>query len=181
MAKTTITEALAELKTIEKRIEKKRQFVMNFIGRLAMNRDPLEKEGGAVEAVRAERQAIDDLHQRTINIRRAIQRANDANLIIVEGDSRSIADWLVWRREVAPHKKTFLDTLRQGINNARSQAKTKDAKLVESAGDATGALDVIVHVSERELAEQIEKMETVMGTLDGQLSLKNATITIDVD
>lgn len=180
MAQTTITEALAELKTIAKRIEKKRQFVKGYIGRLAMNRDPLEKEGGAVEAVRAERQAINDLHQRTISIRRAIQHANDGTNIAINGHHRSIADWLVWRREVAPSQKSLLEELRQGINNARNQAKSKDAKVVESAGDATGALDVIVHISERELAEQIEEMETVLGTLDGQLSLKNATITIEV-
>lgn len=177
--KTTITEALAELKTIDKRVEKKVQFVKDNLGRFAMNRDALEKEGGSPEVVRAERQAINDLQERTVAIRRAIAKANESEVILVNGASRSIADWLVWRREVAPKRKAFLDQIRDGIARARSQAKQKDSRVVEAAENAN-ATDVVIHVSEKQLAEEIETMETILGALDGQLSLKNATVTIDV-
>ena len=39
---------------------------------------------------------------------------------------------------------------------------------------------LIVNVNERELAEKIENLENILGTLDGQLSRKNATIMIDL-
>lgn len=180
MAQTTITEALAELKTIAKRIEKKKEFVLTYLARVEAIKDPLEREGGSVQKVAAERQAIRDLQERTIAIRRAIQSANESNAISVNGDSRSIADWLVWRREVAPGQKELLEKIRAGVNHARGQAQKRGTRLVESSADAQAPEDVVINVSESELASQIEKMETVLGTLDGQLSLKNATVTVEV-
>lgn len=40
--------------------------------------------------------------------------------------------------------------------------------------------DIRVNVSENDLAKDLEQMETILGTLDGQLSLKNATVVIEV-
>jgi hypothetical protein len=40
--------------------------------------------------------------------------------------------------------------------------------------------DIVVNVDEQKLAEDSERMEEVLGTLDGLLSLKNATVTIEV-
>jgi len=40
--------------------------------------------------------------------------------------------------------------------------------------------DYVVNINEKELSEKIENIETVMGTLDGKLSLANATILIEV-
>lgn len=177
---TTITEALAELKTIQKRIDKKRQFVLSYLGRQEAARDPLEKDGGSVASIKAERQSISDLQERTVRIRRAIQLANEGTQIVIEGESRTIADWLVWRREVAPKLQEFLGQIRGGIENARSQAKKRDVRVVE-AGQQADFNDIIINVSEAELASDIERIEVVLGTLDGQLSLKNATITISVD
>lgn len=102
MPQMTITEALADLKTIAKRIEKKCDFILASLARPEGARDPLEKEGGAEKRVAEERQAIHDLQEYMIKVRRAIQKANESTSITVEGESRSIADWLVWRREVAP-------------------------------------------------------------------------------
>lgn len=179
MPATTITEALAELKTILKRIEKKRDFVVSALARPEGARDPLEREGGGVQRVAQERQAIKDLHDRTIRIRRAIQTANEANNITVEGETRSIADWLVWRREVAPEQKKLLEAIRAQINYARQEAKKRDSKVIGPGESTTNFQDIVVNVSESDLAKDIEHMETVLGTLDGQLSLKNATITIE--
>lgn len=47
----TITEALAEITTIGKRIAKKQEFIINHLGRISMVRDPLEKDGGATAVV----------------------------------------------------------------------------------------------------------------------------------
>lgn len=176
----TITEALAELKTIGKRIEKKRQFIVQNIGRFEMNKDPLERDGGSVDAVKREIQAANDLHERMVLIRRSIQTANADTTITVEGVTRSIADWLVWRREVAPEVKGFQAALRNGIANIRGEAKKRDSRVVDNAADAKDGKDVIIHISESKLADEMEHLETVLGTLDGQLSLKNATIVIPV-
>jgi hypothetical protein len=179
MAQVTITEALAELKTIDKRIEKKREFVLSYLLRQEMFKDPLEKDGGSVSAIKRELQAIRDLEERKIAIRRAIQQANERNTVAVGRQTRSIADWLVWRREAAPVQQKFLANLRAKIEQARQEATRRGAGLSQSP-EAAKPNDVIVNVNEQELAQHIEDLEEVLGKLDGQLSLKNATLLVDV-
>lgn len=173
----TITEALAEIKTIGKRLEKKRQSVMQYMARMDQARDPLEKEGGSQEFVRRERQAMRDLEERVVMLRRAIQRANDEEQISVEGKTRSIADWLVWRRDVAPGTKQTLERMRSALDQIRKNTVQKGARMLAEGGEGKPN-DVVVNINEKELAAELEEMEQILGTLDGQLSLKNATVLV---
>lgn len=175
---TTITEALAELKTLAKRIEKKQEHILANLGRQEKFKDPLAGDGGSAQMIIRERQAIGDLEKRAIAIRNAIQLANRENSITVEGDERSIQDWLCWRRDVAPGSARFLGSMQAAVRRIRDQAQ-KSGLTVNPDKDAKPE-DVIINVNEAELAASIEKMEKVLGTLDGLLSLKNATITIEV-
>lgn len=177
---TTITEALAEIKTIGKRLESKRQFVTQFVFRQDTLRDPLQNQGGSVAAIAAERQSIADLETRIVRIRAAIQQANRDTTITIGKDTRSIADWLVWRREVAPGIKAFTTGLRNGINNVRAQAIQKGVATRAATAPEVASNDVVINVDEKALADEIEALETTLGTLDGQLSLKNATTVITV-
>lgn len=174
---TTVTEALAELKTIDKRLDKKREFVGRNLFRPEQLKDPLQADGGSVEVIRRELQAIDDLEQRKVAIRRAIRVANDTNNITINGVTRPIADWLAWRRDVLPRRKLFLSQLTQTIEAQRRQALSKGSKVVPQ--EEAKPTDIVVNVAEGDLAKSAESLEEVEGTLDGLLSLKNATITID--
>lgn len=177
----TITEALAEIKTIDKRINKKRGAMAQYIGRQEGVKDPLEKEGGSINYIQTERQSIADLENRIITLRRGIQRANDETQIPIEGVSRSISEWLIWRRDIAPSQKKWLVSLRDGINNLRENAKRQGNAAVSAtaiAGTELQPTDFIINVDEAALNKEIEQMENILGQLDGQLSLKNATITI---
>ena len=179
MVQTTITEALAELKTIDKRIEKKREFILSYLLRQEIFKDPLEKEGGSVSAIRRELQSIHDLEERRIGIRRAIQLANQTTMVTVGKQTRSIADWLVWRREVAPRQTQFLASIRMKIEQSRQEAVRRGAGLASNTETARPS-DVIVNINEQDRAREIEAMEEALGQLDGLLSLKNATIIIEV-
>lgn len=174
----TITEALAEIKTLNKRLEKKRAFVLSFLCRQDAIRDPLAKDGGSPLVISAERQSISDLEARIVTLRREIQRANEFESASVGGMTKTIANWLVWRREVAPAQRTFLNSLRQNIENVRTQAKRQGSTVVPAGTAAAQPTDVIVNVDERTLAVEIESLEQTLGDLDGVLSLKNATVTL---
>lgn len=174
----TITEALAEIKTVQKRIEKKREFVLGFLARQDGIKDPLEKDGGSFQAIVRERQAIADLEGRIIAIRRGIQRANDTTTITINGAERSIADWLAWRRDVAPGYQQFLGRIRQQINGVRDQARKQGVNMVFATAQAEKPQDFVVNINEQDLAAEIERIEDTLGQLDGQLSLKNATVQI---
>lgn len=174
----TITEALAEIKTIHKRMAKKREFCGQYLARQDGIKDPLEKDGGSFSAIVRERQAIADLEKRIVTLRRGIQTANEATIVTINSVSLTIADWLVWRRDVAPGRKEFLDNLRATLNRVRGEARKQGANMVSAGAQAEKPTDFIVNINEQELAAEIEKLEDTLGQLDGQLSLKNATVQI---
>ena len=145
----TITEGLAEIKTIGKRLEKKRQFVSGYLFRQEMVKDPLEKDGGSVTAIKRERQGISDLEGRIIGIRRAIQKANTETLINLSSVSKSIADWLVWRREVAPGHQEFLSDLRARINQVRQETHKKGLGMVTASEAAQKPDELRADISRR--------------------------------
>ena len=175
----TITEGLAEVKTIGARIAKRQEAVGRYLARDARMRDPLEAEGGSVEFVRRERQAIMDLGQRLVAIRTAIQRANLTTTLTVGNRTDTVSAWLNWRREVSAGQRAFLNQLAGTFTQARAQAGKQGARVATDAADAKPG-DIIVALSEVDLAREIEEIETVLGELDGKLSLLNATTTIDV-
>ena len=174
----TITEALAEIKTINKRLEKKREFVSQFLWRQERIKDPLEKDGGSQETIKRERQAINDLEERVIKIRRAIQQANDATTVTILEVSRTVSEWLTWRREIAQNQQKFLAVLRTGIYNMRQEAQKKGLNIAQNKETISSDNDIVVNINEQELAKNIERLEEMLGTLDGQLSLKNATVLL---
>lgn len=176
----TITEGLAEIKTINKRIEKKRQSVMDYLVRQDLVKDPLEAQGGSRKFVTEERQAIGDLLRRIIQIRAAIQRANATTMISVVGEEKSIADWLVWRRECSTGHKSFLDRLRSTFVQARTAAQQKGVAVRTTDQTEGKPTDILVNLDEAALVAETERLEEVLGTLDGILSLKNATVMIEV-
>ena len=173
----TITEALAEVPTIAKKVSKKQQFVQDFLSRPAAVRDPHEKDGGSAELIRRELQAIADLEQRLIAIRSGIAQSNAVTKITIGATIRTVADWLTWRREVAPVQQMRLNGMANTLRTLRNKAQQQGVKVAENP---EGFTDYIININERDLADQIEALETTLGALDGQLSLKNATTTIDL-
>jgi hypothetical protein len=171
----TITEALAEVPTIGKRIAKKQQFVQDFLARQAIVRDPHEKSGGSAELIKREMQGISDLEQRLISIRSGIARSNAATTITIGAGTRTITDWLTWRREIAEGQRTRMNSMAGMLRQLRAKAQQSNGKVGENVD---GPTDYVININERDLADQIEALETTLGVLDGQLSLKNATTLI---
>lgn len=174
----TITEALAEVKLIDHKMEKKHRFVLNHLVRSVQRIDPLEDKGGSVKVIKQEMQAIGDLSERLVSIRRAISQANQENTIEVNGRSRTIADWLTWRRDVYPREAAHFNNLAKKIVNERQSLGSMHQRL-QAAQEITGE-DMIVHLDEKDLIDQIEALEETNDRLDGLLSLKNAQILVRV-
>jgi hypothetical protein len=175
--KLTITEALAEIKTITKRLEKKRQFVASYLLRAEAAKDPLEKDGGTPLVLARESQAIVDLETRIVAIRTGIQQANHRIAVTVSGQTKMLAEWLTWRKEVAPGRQSFLDLQRRTIVANRQNFQKQ---LNANPDDIGLKMGIAVQVDEGALAKDAETIETILGALDGQLSLKNATEFIEL-
>jgi len=173
MEKMTITEALAEIKTIGKRIEKKQEFVNQYLVRPENMRDPLDKEGGSEVKIRDAVQGITDLYKRWVALRLAIQKVNYEVVVMVGSEGMTIAQWLIWRREVAQGVKKFWDSMAQQVV-AKSQFQ------FTNAGGVRETWNPIVSYPASAITEEREKLEQILGDLDGQLSLKNATTFIEI-
>jgi hypothetical protein len=180
MPDITITEALAEIAIIDKRLEKKRQDVLPYVARLDMVRDPFEREGGSAEFIAQQRQSFTDLLQRKIRLRAAIAKAN-AETFLPGLEGMSVADWLVWKREGYEVQHAMLSGLLAKVRSARMEAQRQGTSLLAGPVESARPNDIIVNINERELVEELEALEEMHGKLDGLLSLKNATTVITVD
>jgi hypothetical protein len=167
---TTITEALAEIKTISKRVETKREFVQRHIARPRQVVDPLEGEGGSEKAVKESLQSLGDLAERITELRTGIHKANLKTRLTVNGHTRTIQEWLAWRKETAPLVRLVYQGLVRGIEQLRTQF-VRDNPTLEKG-------DIITTYPEKEMADKLEDIETTLGELDGALSLANATTDI---
>jgi len=167
-----ITEGLAELKTVAARIAKKRQFVTSHLMREADRLDPLDRQGGSINVVKQELQGIRDLEERVVAIRSAINRANSSTKVTAGGVTRTIEQWLVWRREVSRGQVEFLGTVKKAIDMARQRDPYN-----RGSKDEPGFL---VNLDEQKLGQDMEQLVSVLGELDGQLSVANATTEMDL-
>src|SRR3989304_719743 len=129
---TTITEALAELKTLKARIAKKREHVQQYILRDGRVVDPLEKDGGSRKYVTEGLQAISDMEARYIRIRNVIQVTNLITILTLGDRTLPITDWLNWRRDISSESISYLQHIPNAIARARRDLSTALAK-VENA------------------------------------------------
>lgn len=179
----TITEALAELKIINKRIATKRQFIQQNAVRHAIIVDPFEGESSTQrDRVTAELQAIGDLITRYLFIRQSISIANHATELTIGTVTRTVATWLVYRREQADGALLLMKQMQQAAVNMRNEIAQKLGQQPNPSGIAPDIKrwQVQVNFDEGALASAIEAADDVMGRLDGLLSLHNATVKIKV-
>jgi len=174
----TITEALSEINLINKKIEKKQNTVMTNLVRFEHSEDLFKKLGGSEAFVATELQSIRDLRTRLVMIRSGIAKANQETSITVGKNTRSIFDWLAWRREVSTTELDFnknvyntVTTHQKDLENNPRVVKSEDGKPVELA-------KAHYHVDASAFLKESEYLVEVLEKLDGQLSLKNATVTI---
>lgn len=176
----TITEALAELKTLKARVEKKQQFVLENVVRPGVMVDPMAKEGGQEARVTQERQAVRDILKRMEAIRLSIMRKNLETELEVLGEKRSVQGWLTWRRDIQPLVVSFTKAIADRVRQARQPGMWKQVNFQSNEDLQKFLAAVVVNVSELEVQKDWERMEEIMGTLDGKLSLHNATNMIEV-
>ncbi len=178
MRELSILEALAEIKLIQNKINKKRAFISENLVRPASRVDPLvdDKGNSSPRMVAESLQAIHDLEENVVAIRQAINTANQKNVMAVGNTTRTVAEWLTWKRDVLPERRAFLEQLSKRIYVVRNQqagAKMMGNQLVPGE-------DVIVHLVEADLAKDIEGIQEIADKLDGLLSLNDARILIQV-
>ncbi len=175
-----LTQLLQQTKTLENRIQKKHEFIVTHLIRPAIMMDPLQEDGGQRELIKRELQAIKDLEERVVEVKRAIHAANLYEMLTVDKETRTVHDWLVWRNDVMNPRTQRIRDMLQKIGAYRTKADQARAKVVEDTKDSDKH-DLLVNLSERSLTVELEHIETVNGELDSALSIFNATHDVDIE
>lgn len=173
----TITEALAEINLIKKKIDDAEVGIRTMLVRASHVPDFYQEHGGAALMITKTQQSIRDLRTRFLSIRSGISKANIENQISVNGETKTIFDWLTWKREIyQPLEKA----LKEQIHTLKQSAE-KEAARPEVWKDQDGRTQLVSYVRNADLKtleDEYNRIVEVYGKLDGQLSLKNATIVI---
>jgi hypothetical protein len=181
MPKMTITEALAEIKLINSKLEKKRTRVLSHLVRRTDQDDPLKAEGGSVNFIASEIQAIVALESNIIAIRAAIMSANLHHSAEVMGKTKTLFEWLVWKREVVENIKKFYDSI---YKNAKFEVeKSRANPSVKMKPDQNTIPELVLvepNLNYMEFSKKHEEVCDMLAKLDGILSLKNATIVVEI-
>jgi hypothetical protein len=179
MAKMTITEALSEVNLVKKKIEHKKKEVLGLLVKPQHAKDLYAEEGGTKIHVSKELQSIGDLEIRLVKLRSAISLANIEHDITIGEFTRPIHDWLTWKREISKDQMAFINTIVSTVKTTLDRSNAQP----QCYEDTEGKKHIVVIESMIDYPEMIrhqEKLATIFENLDGQLSLKNATIVINV-
>lgn len=169
--KMTITEAMAELKLIDKKIQKKSDFILSNISSSDIVPDSLEGKGK--ERIKSEFKSISDLNKEYINIKKAINIANSENNVTINNNTMTIQEWLNWKAYVYEREISLLNNTISLLNKKTEPRAYKDE-------DGNSKFEVITYnVDDEYISKEIETIMDSYERLDGQLSLKNATIVIE--
>lgn len=176
--KITITEALSELNLIKKKVQKKRINVLNNVIRAKHVKDTLESEGGSKEFIKREAQGVEDLNNRFIKLKGAIAKANVETLITVNGKTATIHDWLIWKRDIAKEQITFTTDVGGGVKKHFDQVQ-RQPQIYKDSEEKTHLVEYEANIDYGEYLKITENLQDTLDKLDGQLSLKNATIVVE--
>lgn len=177
-----ITEAMAEIKLFAKKIASQRDFVIRNLKREDRIRDPFEKDSTTQEAmVKAALQSISDNEKNIVAYRFAITKANMEKVVELEGMSMTVAEWLIWRREVMPLRKQLLGTLANQIANIGVEQQAAVRRVFPGRDtEQITPTNFIINVSDKWLISEIEKLDAIEQRLDGQLSMLNANVEVQL-
>jgi len=175
----TITEALSEINLIQKKISAKQEIVSGNLTRFEKTPDPFAKEGGSEKYIQSEIQSIEDLYKRWVTIRSAIAKANTVHTITIGEKTMTINEWLNWKREVATAQKLFFHKVHYQTKQALDANASRPSVYKDDDGKNI-IVNLLSNVDYPEFVKKEHEIIEILERLDGQLSLKNATITIDI-
>lgn len=176
LQKITITEALAEIKLITKKLESKGKFVTTNLTRYKHVPD---KIGDSEKKLNEEMQSINDLYKRMVKIRNVISKANLANTIKIADEEMPITDWLSWKREVAQGQKILYLNIQSTLKREIDKVEMSPQGYKDADGN-NKFFELVCNLSYPEYVTKTQEVQEKLDKLDGLLSLKNATIVVEV-
>jgi hypothetical protein len=179
MQKITITEGLSEINLIKKKVQDKHIKILGMLFQVSHLPDPFAQDGGSSKVIASEIQSVNDLYRKLAAIRAAISTANLTNVITIMDLTLSIHDWLIWKREISKSSIEFIERLCRDVKN-HLDAAARSPQVYKDQDQVVQIVKTTINVDYPWCLKNLEQSKDILGKLDGQLSLKNATILIEV-
>lgn len=154
----TITEALARIVLIDKKIRSKQDKILRYLAIPENMKDPL---GDSKKEIEAELQSINDLLKEKVKIRKLIIQSNLETDLTINGKTMPVQGWLIWRRDILPVLKEFYVSVLNRADAVRNNKRPDDK--------------YIINVDELKINNDLTEIISLDEELDGMLSLNNAT------
>ncbi len=170
----TLTEALAAYKLTLKKIDDKTRTISHYTVRDERLVDPLTKSGSTSEKyIATERQAITDLTKYAISLKAAIAARNKEVMVNMGALGKmTLEEAIIWRRDIYPK----ITSLHNGmLTQAR---KARDGAITTRPDQQVP--NIVVNFDEKEVMEALTQYQDAHDKMDTQLSILNATTTVEV-
>lgn len=171
----TITEALKEIKFLEKKINDKAQKLRAACCEMDYSGQPFtygdESEQRAV--VNGLQQSIVDMTNEIERLSISVNKTNLETNVSVNGKERSIASWILRRRKLCSLEVRAWNSLTD--NGLKPQAQSIKNENGESVAVVTNPKKFY---DEKKKNEVIESLENEANEIDGKLEVVNATTTL---
>jgi hypothetical protein len=168
-----IIEALKELSLLEKRIQKNIELVQVYSSELCING---AITFGTVDSQKTEvsslLQSVRDLVARRGRIRRALAITNATVTVTIDGDERTITEWIEFRQKGAQ----FIINSLGALNEVNAQRKLQVA-----GGKVDGNMQVRRFFDEKTRNKELAAVQEKHGKVDPTLEIVNATKDLTVE
>jgi hypothetical protein len=186
MRQLLITSALAEIKILKDRIKKKNAIILTpfVMFRSSAIIDPFGRDGGSEKVIASARKSVEQMEKNIVQIRTAIQKKNLESVVTSGKYTMTIAEWLIWRRDIYTDKSVALQQILARVNADRTKFANELAQVANSnstEAQTKKAQTEVVNINQKALMEEIEDLEAAFGDIDQRLSIFNATTFIDID
>ena len=183
MADLTVTEGLAEIKLTHKKLASVTENARQYVVHPASQLDPLAKSGGSTKYIKEQLDSLNGLSDYLVQLRSAIAASNMGTLFTIRGVTKTVQQWLEWKREAGPKKLEALHEILEKIQTSREDAarhaaisSARSSAVVQQATILPEG--VTVNLDESALLKEIQELEELLAVIDGQLNQVNAQTKI---
>ena len=161
-----IIEALKELPVLEKRIAKQSQQIADYAGLSSQEESPFGTREEHLKRVTALVQSNFDLAARYAKLKRALAVTNATVKVGIAGETKTIAEWIVFKDKTGDQLKFTLNAL----NLDRVQRRLRDTPV-----DITQGVKIERMYNEDEKNALLEAVRAQEDGIDAALEITNAT------
>lgn len=163
-----IVEALKRLRIIEKKIASNCTEVTKYSAIVSSQKPLFESADRQRKEVESITQSSMDLVTEYLRLKRRLDLTNLNVMVTINGDSRTIAEWLIVKRKIAD----LVIAIWNAQNDSSAQTARRDERMYGTSGQST---NIDRFYSEEEKNNMLRRWHDLKAAIDGRLEVVNAT------